>query len=129
MRLSPGQQCRDHCAVDDVASAVVQASIDEQRSPLRTFNLGSGCAIPLRTLVEDVVEQLGIDVNLQFGARPYAHFEPMHLVADIAHVRKALGWEPRMSLAYAVWQLAKSSFPELKVREPERMAGLPAVSL
>ena len=124
LRLSPGEQCRDHCAVDDVASAIVTASLDDQRTPLRVFNLGSGREIQLRALVEEIVGQLGLRVQLSFGARPYANYEPMHLVADIARVRTSLNWEPRTSLAYAIWQLAQTSFPGLTVREPSReMAG------
>ena len=122
LNLSPGQQCRDHCAVDDVAWGVVRAALDDQRIPLRVFNLGSGRAIPLRDLVEEVVEQLGLQVRLNFGARPYARFEPMHLVADPAYARNCLGWEPRTALPYAVWQLAKTSFSGLEVREPQREA-------
>jgi len=118
LRLSPGEQCRDHCAVDDVARAIVAAALDEQSDPFRIFNLGSGREIRLRDLVEEIVEQLGLRVTLHFGARPYAAFEPMHLVADIAHVRDALCWEPRTPLVRAVWELARTSFPMLDVREP-----------
>ena len=120
--LSPGEQCRDHCAVDDVAAAITGAALNPWCEPLRVINLGSGKAISLRALVEDVVAQLGIDARLIFGARPYAAFEPMHLVADIGQARQLLGWESRTSLAYAVWQLAKSSFPLLTVKEPRRSA-------
>ena len=118
--LSPGEQCRDHCAVDDVAAAITTAALSPWCEPMRVFNLGSGQAIPLRTLVEDVVAQLGIHVRLKFGERPYARFEPMHLVADTARVRQSLGWEARTSLAYAVWELARASFPNLAVNKPDR---------
>jgi hypothetical protein len=43
----------------------------------------------------------------------------MNLVADI-RLAQALGWKPRTNLAYAVWQLAQSQFPELKVQRPEQ---------
>ena len=119
LALSPGLQCRDHCAVDDVARAIVEAALDSRRTPLRIFNLGSGRAVSLRELVEEVVDRLGLRVKLNFGARPYAGFEPMHLVADTTRVRESLGWEARTSVAHAVWQLARTSFPELPVREPE----------
>ena len=41
----------------------------------------------------------------------------MKLVADITRAR-ALGWQPRTNLAYAVWQLAGTLFPELSLKEP-----------
>jgi hypothetical protein len=43
----------------------------------------------------------------------------MHLVADIQRAR-SIGWEPRVNLAYAVWELAGSKFPDLKLRRPEQ---------
>jgi len=122
LELSPGDQVRDHCAVDDVAHAIARAALDERREPLRIFNLGSGSTVTLRALVEEVVETLQIPVQLQFGARPYARFEPMHLVADASHARECLGWSPRISLPHAVWQLANASFPLLNLRQPPQSA-------
>jgi hypothetical protein len=43
----------------------------------------------------------------------------MYLVADIAAARRELNWAPRHNLAHAVWQLARESFPELKLRQPK----------
>ena len=111
--------------MDDVAAAITTAALSPWCEPMRVFNLGSGQAIPLRTLVEDVVAQLGIHVRLKFGERPYARFEPMHLVADTARVRQSLGWEARTSLAYAVWELARASFPNLAVNKPDRSCRVP----
>jgi nucleoside-diphosphate-sugar epimerase len=48
---------------------------------------------------------------------PFHPYEPMNLVADI-HLAKSLGWKPKTNLAYAVWQLARSQFPNLQVTEP-----------
>ena len=50
---------------------------------------------------------------------PFHPYEPMNLVADI-HLARSLGWQPRTNLAYAVWQLAQSQFPELQVAQPEQ---------
>jgi hypothetical protein len=48
---------------------------------------------------------------------PFHPYEPMNLVAYI-HLAKSLGWKPKTNLAYAVWQLARSQFPNLQVTEP-----------
>jgi nucleoside-diphosphate-sugar epimerase len=101
-----------------VAEAVVLI-LEEGTLPGRdVFNLGSGQSVSLRGIVGSVCRQLGLDVELQLGARPFHPQEPMNLVADI-HLAQSLGWQPRTNLAYAVWQLAQSQFPELTVKEPE----------
>jgi nucleoside-diphosphate-sugar epimerase len=117
--MSAGTQIRDFCAVQDVAEAVVLI-LEEGTLPGRDiFNLGSGQSVSLRGIVGSVCRQLGIQVDLDLGAKPFHPQEPMNLVADI-HLAESLGWRPRTNLAYAVWQLAQSQFPGLKVRQPEQ---------
>lgn len=117
--MSAGTQLRDFAAVQDVAEAVC-VILEQGTEPARNiFNVGSGRSIPLGQIVNDVVRQLGLDVDIRFGELPFHPHEPMHLVADIDRVR-SLGWQPRTNLAYAVWQLAQTQFPELAVRQPEQ---------
>ena len=117
--MSAGTQIRDFCAVQDVVEGIV-LMLEEGTLPGRDiFNLGSGKSVSLRGIVGSVCRQLGIDVELQLGAVPFHSQEPMNLVADI-HLARSMGWEPRTNLAYAVWQLARSQYPELKVIKPEQ---------
>jgi dTDP-glucose 4,6-dehydratase len=117
--MSAGTQIRDFCAVQDVAEAVCLI-LEEGTLPGRdVFNLGSGLSISLRGIVGSVCRQLGLEVELRLGEMPFHPYEPMNLVADI-HLANSLGWKPRTNLAYAVWQLARSQFPELQVAEPEQ---------
>ncbi len=118
--LSPGTQVRDHCAVDDVAAGVVKAAADRGKETLGVFNLGSGRDAPLREIVGEVVDELGLKVSVRWGGREFSHFEPMHLVADVTRARERLKWDARISLAYAVWELARASFPGVKVRRPKK---------
>ncbi|MGD0888993.1 MAG: NAD(P)-dependent oxidoreductase, partial [Acidobacteriaceae bacterium] len=117
--MSAGTQIRDFCAVQDVAEAVCLV-LEEGMLPGRdVFNIGSGLSISLRGIVGSVCRQLGLDVDLRLGDMPFHPYEPMNLVADI-HMARSLGWQPRTNLAYAVWQLAQSEFPELQVAQPEQ---------
>ena len=115
--MSPATQVRDFCAVDDIASAIVL--LLERGAPAHPaiYNLGSGQSVALGELVAEVCCELKLHTKLLPGARPFHPYEPLYLVADIAEAR-ALGWRPRTRLAYAVWQLARSQFPELAVTEP-----------
>jgi nucleoside-diphosphate-sugar epimerase len=116
--LTAGQQARDFCAVQDVAEAVVTVLRRESVCPIEVFNIGSGCCATIRETVEAVCQGLALEVDLDFGAKPYPPQEPMHLVANTARIRRELGWQPRTELAFAVWQLARSQFPDLEVRCP-----------
>jgi UDP-glucose 4-epimerase len=117
--MSAGTRIRDFCAVQDVAEAIV-LMLEEGTLPGRdVFNIGSGKSIALRTIVASVCRQLGLEVELKLGAMPFHPYEPMNLVADI-HLAESLGWQPRTNLAYAVWELAQASFPELKLTKPQQ---------
>jgi UDP-glucose 4-epimerase len=117
--MSAGTQIRDFCAVQDVAEGIVLMLEDGTLPGRDVFNLGSGKSISLRGIVASVCRQLDLDVELQLGAMAFHPQEPMNLVANI-HLAQSLGWEPRTNLAFAVWQLAQSQFPDLAVKQPEQ---------
>ncbi|MDX6766675.1 MAG: NAD(P)-dependent oxidoreductase [Candidatus Methylacidiphilales bacterium] len=121
LQLSPGDQVRDHCAGEDVAAGILAAafSMGSGDAANSVYNLGSGRTDCLRATIEDVVRQIGLDIDLRFGERPYAPFEPMFLAADITRAGHDLGWRPRKNLAFSVWQLAQESFPGLKLEKPQ----------
>ena len=120
--FSPGDQFRDHSATADIAEGIAASVfLRPPTAPdLQVFNLGSGRVIPLRTMVESVMDQLGLKVRLNVGARPYARYEPMYLVADTTRARNVLGWTASTNLAYSVWQFARKTYPELQLTEPQR---------
>lgn len=122
--MSTGTQLRDYCAVQDVVDAV-QIILEEGDIPGQDiFNVGSGISVSLGRIVRQVVNQLSLDVEVQFGAKPFHPLEPRQLVADISRTQ-ALGWQPKTNLAYAVWQLAQRDFPSLRVTEPGQFAVSP----
>jgi UDP-glucose 4-epimerase len=118
--LTRGEQIRDFCAVEDVARAVVACVKREPREFTEVFNIGGGRSESVRALIERVCRELNLTIDLQFGRAPLQPFEPSYLVADISRARVELGWEPRINLAYAVWQLALEVAPTLKLLEPDR---------
>ena len=120
--LSPCDQIRDHSPAQDIADGILAAScLEPDASNLpQILNLGSGCTQPLRTVIESVMEELGLKVKLNFGARGYAGHEPMFLAADTSHANHILNWKVRHRLAYAVSQLARHSFPKLKIKKPQK---------
>lgn len=121
--MSPGTQLRDFCAVQDVVEAITLVLNHGSWPDVNVINVGSGLSIPLAKIVASVVEELGLDVEIQLGALPLHPFEQRCLVADISLATR-LGWRPKTNLSYAIWQLARSNFPGLKVREPEQFGNI-----
>ena len=118
--MTAGSQVRDFCSVTDIAKAVLLVIERKQANLIEKFNLGSGLALPLRTLVSNICAELDIDPDLRFGAVPMHPYEPAHSVADCTHARDTLGWIPNHRLAHAVWQLAQETHPALALKEPEQ---------
>ncbi|MEI6377209.1 MAG: NAD(P)-dependent oxidoreductase [bacterium] len=122
MNLTAGVQARDHISARDVARGIVLAmgNVPEVWTP-RVYNLGGGSSATVREIVETVVSELGITVELRFGAKASGRFEPAYLVADHSKAEKELGWYPVHRLAHAVWELSKESFPDLNLAEPQEL--------
>jgi nucleoside-diphosphate-sugar epimerase len=121
--LTAGTQIRDFCSVANIADAVLRVIERTQGACIEKFNLGSGLSLPLRTLIENVCAELELKVDLAFGESQMHVYEPHYSVANIARAQQELGWKPRMSLAYAVWELAQEMAPTLNLRRPERDSG------
>jgi len=118
-QMSAGTQLRDFCAVQDVVEAITLILEEGEQTSRDIFNVGSGLSVSLGRIVHSVARQLELDVEIQLGVRPFHPLEPANLIADISRTR-SLGWSPKINLAYAVWQLAKSKYPDLNVTEPEQ---------
>jgi UDP-glucose 4-epimerase len=118
--MSAGDQVRDHSSVNDISRGVIAAALQplDNTTSAGVFNLGTGDTRPLRELVCSVIDELGLDIDLHFGARLYSSHEPMFTVADSTRAREQLGWHPQESIAHAVWELARTSFPSLDLNEP-----------
>lgn len=119
--LTAGTQIRDFCAVDDIADAVFRTIEKGQDGLIEKYNLGSGRSLPLKSLILEVCEELGLEVELNFGPISMHPYEPHHLVADSRRATEQLGWRASTRLSYAVWELAQQFAPTLKLARPERV--------
>ncbi len=93
--LTPAEQVWDYCYVADVARAIVAAG---ERGAAGVFNLGSGSACSIRSIVERVRDEIDPALPLGFGDIPYRPDQVMHLQADISRLCAATGWEPTVGL-------------------------------
>jgi nucleoside-diphosphate-sugar epimerase len=92
---SQGTQRRDFMHVADVAAAFAALADCDVRGPV---NIGSGAAVPVRSLLEGIARELGGRGLLAFGARPMRPGEPSVIEANVARLRDEVGFRPSFDL-------------------------------
>lgn len=95
--LTAGEQQWDYLYIDDAIAAIAQAAAIPSLSGC--FNLASGSAVALRSVVEQVRDQIDPSLPLGFGDVPYLPDQVMHLEGNITRLRQASGWRPDVSLS------------------------------
>jgi nucleoside-diphosphate-sugar epimerase len=97
IRISPGEQLRDYCFIEDVVDAVFTVFANENAEG-KIFNIASGKAVSIRQVVETMVDIIGSG-KPNFGAVPYRKGESMELYADIKAASETLTWAPKTDLS------------------------------
>jgi len=124
--LTDGAQVRDFFAAEDVAEAILLALRHRSgegppaEDGVRVYNLGSGTRLSLRQLIEKVMCDLDLHVELRFTDDPAGHATPVMRTANTRAALDDLGWKARTNLSYAVWELARSTHPDLPIRQPRQ---------
>jgi UDP-glucuronate decarboxylase len=90
-----GRQTRAFCYVDDLVDAML-LFMDAPDGMSGPINLGNPEEIAIGDLAALVVELTGSPSRIEH--RPLPQDDPVRRLPDIALARKALGWEPRVSL-------------------------------
>lgn len=116
--MSEGFQKRDLLFVTDLADAMMKA-LTAKNIEGEVYNVGSGTAIPLRDLARKIWRIAGADLeNLKIGARRTNRNELHDTQADIAKIRAAFDWQPKVSLEDGleiIIEKAKRKFNERKI--------------
>lgn len=80
----------------DAAEAVVKVATSPGAHGV--YNLGSGRAHPLKSVVEQIRDLVDPGLPLGIGQVPYRPDQVMHLEADIRRLTEEVGWRPRTTL-------------------------------
>ena len=96
-RTTLGTQFWDWLYVDDVARAIL--SVAETQSASGVFNLGSGQAVQVRSVIERIRDLAAPGMELVFGEVPFRPDQVMHLQADYSRLQNATAWQPIVSIA------------------------------
>ena len=97
LALTAGSQRRDFLRVDDAVDAIAHLLRLPPPTRPRRLPLGTGAAVPVRTLVETLHRLSGARTRLAFGAVPLRADEPEECRADPAPLA-ALGWRAGIPL-------------------------------
>jgi nucleoside-diphosphate-sugar epimerase len=93
--MSPCEQRRDFVAVEDVARGYLTLAADLPRVAFDIFNLCSGEALPLKSLLLAMAQAAGRPVSLlRFGAMPMRAGEPVVSYGDNRKAARLLNWVP-----------------------------------
>jgi UDP-glucose 4-epimerase len=95
-KLSSGTREVDWIYVDDVVNGLILAAQAPDVEG-HTVDLGSGVLVPIRKVVENLVDIIGTDLRPLFGSIPDRPMEQVR-VANIGATRERIGWEPKTSL-------------------------------
>lgn len=101
-QLTSAEQLWDYIYIVDVAAAI--RAVLETRNASGIFNLGSGKAYRLRTIIEEIRDLIDPNLSLGFGEVNYRPDQVMHLEADISKLSLATGWLPKNSIQDAIKQ-------------------------
>ena len=73
--MSGGEQLRDYLPVEEVATQIVDASLNDEKDGI--YNVCSGTPISIKKLVSDYLKANNKTIELNLGFYPYPDYEPM----------------------------------------------------
>lgn len=95
VQATHGTQQRDFIYAPDAADLLVRLLLSEEAG---AFNVGTGRATTVRSVVEYLASRCSRPDLPQFGAIPLTSGEPAVLVADMGTVREHLSWSPQIEI-------------------------------
>jgi UDP-glucose 4-epimerase len=95
-RTTLGAQAWDWLHVDDVARALLAVAAAPAAAGL--FNLGSGRAVLVKSVIERIRDLAAPGMELVYGEIPYRPDQVMHMQADISRLTAATSWTPTIPI-------------------------------
>jgi dTDP-glucose 4,6-dehydratase len=110
-----GTQTRSLCFVDDLVEGILRLAASDETGPM---NLGNPREISMLELAKLVIDLTNSSSPIEFGPRPVD--DPTLRCPDISYARRALGWEPRITLEEGITRTADWFAGELGVQRSGR---------
>ncbi len=102
-----GKQKRDFIYVEDVARALVMASLSQKKFGFDVFNLGTTKQYDLNQLVGVINKVLGKNIKPEYIPNPMLNGYIYSQQSDISKIQKAFWWSPMVSLPEGLKILAQ----------------------
>lgn len=99
-----GEQSRDFVYIGDIVDAFFRI-LGNKRSYGKVYNLGSGQATSINTLVKTLIRLTGASLKPIHGPRRPG--DPDRTCADIGLIKTELGWKPKVALSEGLSQVIK----------------------
>lgn len=99
-----GEESRDFLHADDLCR-FVELALEKQTGKFGLYNCGSGVAVPVKELVQKVIEASGKKLEIEYDLT--APTIPTSLSLDCAKAQRELGWKSEVSLSYGINKTVK----------------------
>lgn len=98
--VGDGSQTRDFVHIADITAAIIRACLSTHTG---TFNIGTGHATSIGTLLNLVAATMGVTADPKFSS--WIDGEVQYNCLDISRSSRELGWSPKIALADGIRQL------------------------
>ena len=100
-----GLESRDFVYIDDVVDATI-LGLEKEEANNQVFNVGTGVAIDVMTVANELVKNYGVDVAINTSGN-YRLGDIRHNFADLTKINKLLGFSPKISFESGLKQFAE----------------------
>ncbi len=97
IRLSPCEQYRDYCYIENIIDGFITAAVKPGISN-EIFNIGCGRVYKLKHYVELIMKQLGLGKKVNYGGLEYRKNDLWSPEPDLERITERLGWKPMIAL-------------------------------
>ncbi len=104
-KCTEGNQIWDYLYSDDAANAMFL--LGEKGKAGKTYCLGSGIAKPLKEYIKIIQKIVNENINVEFGAIPYAEQQVMNLCACIDELNADVGFSPSIGFDEGVLRILR----------------------
>ncbi len=103
--VTAGEQIWDYLYSSDAAEALYRIAVYGVDGSV--YTIGGGKALPLRNYIEIIRDIINPSLTVNFGAKPYAEHQVMHLEADISMLTADTGFVPSTDFYEGIHQTVK----------------------
>lgn len=99
-----GNESRDFVFIDDVVAATI-LGIEKEEANEQVFNVGTGIAVDVKTVVKELIANYGIEVPVVISGN-FRLGDIRHNFADISKISTLLGFKPKVAFDEGIKQFS-----------------------